>query len=130
MKPKVTHRNALDGGVAAIAKGEAEIGLYPVSEIILDKGVTLVGLIPKEVQLNTVYAAGVLQASAAPDAAIAFVNFLADPAHAKHWKDAGFEPADGSSLAPPPSCGSPRAAGRPARPARRSPDGSGPSAWR
>ena len=33
-------RNALDGGVAAIARGEAEIGLYPLSEIISEKGVT------------------------------------------------------------------------------------------
>ena len=32
--------------------------------------------------------------AAAPDAAIAFVNFLADPAHAKNWKRAGFEPAN------------------------------------
>lgn len=90
---KVTHRSALDGGVDAIVRGEVEIGFYPVSEIISVRGVTLIGLVPKEVQLDTVYAAGVLKASAAPDAAIAFVNFLADPAHAKHWKDAGFEPA-------------------------------------
>ena len=46
IKAKATHRNALDGGVAAITKGEAEIGLYPVSEIISEKGVTLAGLIP------------------------------------------------------------------------------------
>jgi molybdate transport system substrate-binding protein len=94
VKQKVAHRNALDGGVAAIAKGEAEIGLYPMSEVISEKGVTVVGLIPNEVQLNTLYATGVLSANAAPEAAIAFVNFLADPANAHHWKDAGFEPAN------------------------------------
>jgi molybdate transport system substrate-binding protein len=66
-----------------------------LSEIIHEKGVTVVGLIPPDVQLNTVYATGVLAASASPDPAIALVNFLADPAHAKHWKDAGFTPADG-----------------------------------
>ncbi|MEA2928886.1 MAG: molybdate transport system substrate-binding protein [Hyphomicrobiales bacterium] len=93
MKPKLTFSNALDGGVAALAKGEAEIGLYPLSEIIHEKGVTVVGLIPQEIQLNTVYATGVLAANAAPEPAVAFVKFLADPAHAKHWKDAGFEPA-------------------------------------
>jgi len=93
--PKLKFSNALDGGVAAIAKGEAEIGLYPLSEIIHEKGVTVVGLIPPDVQLNTVYATGVLAASASPDPAIALVNFLADPAHAKHWKDAGFTPAGG-----------------------------------
>ena len=129
IKAKVTHRTSLDGGVSAISKGEAEIGLYPVSEIISEKGVRAAGLIPAEVQLNTVYATGVLAANAAPEPAMAFVKFLADPSNAKHWKDAGFEPAK-LGVKPPPSCGSPRAAGRPARPARRSPDGSGPSAWR
>ena len=93
MKPKVTHRSALDGGVEAIVGGEVEIGFYPVSEIISTKGVVLAGMLPGEVQLDTIYAAGVLSASAASDAAIAFVNFLADPAHAKNWKHAGFEPA-------------------------------------
>lgn len=93
VKAKSLHRNALDGGVAAITKGEAELGLYPVSEIISEKGVALAGLIPPEVQLNTVYAAGVLAANAAPEPAIALVNFLADPAHAKHWTHAGFDPA-------------------------------------
>ena len=90
---KAAHRNALDGGVAAITKGEAELGLYPVSEIIHEKGVALVGLIPPEVQLNTVYAAGVLAANAAPEPALAFVKFLVAPDNAKHWKDGGFEPA-------------------------------------
>jgi molybdate transport system substrate-binding protein len=93
IKSKLTHRSALDGGVEAIVRGEVELGFYPVSEIISTKGVVLAGMMPDEVQLDTVYAAGVLTASAASDAAIAFVDFLADPAHAKHWKHAGFEPA-------------------------------------
>jgi molybdate transport system substrate-binding protein len=93
MKPKLTFRNALDGGVDAISKGEAEIGLYPVSEVISVKGVTMIGLIPQAVQLNTVYGAAVLTDNAAPEPAMAFVNFLAEPANARHWKEAGFEPA-------------------------------------
>ena len=91
---KAKFSNALDGGVAAIARGEAEIGLYPMSEVISERGVTVVGMIPTEVQLNTLYATGVLAANAAPEAAIAFVNFLADPANAHHWKQAGFTPAN------------------------------------
>ncbi len=94
MRAKVTHRNALDGGVAAIAKGEAEIGLYPLSEVISEKGVAAVGLIPAEVQLNTVYGAAVLAANPAPEPATAFVRFLAEPANAHHWKEAGFAPAN------------------------------------
>ena len=93
VKAKATHRNALDGGVAAITKGEAEIGLYPVSEVISEKGVALAGLIPAEVQLNTVYAAGVLAANPAPEPAMAFIKFLTDPANAAHWTHGGFEAA-------------------------------------
>jgi len=93
MKPKLKFSNALDGGVAALAKGEADIGLYPLSEVIAEKGVTIVGLIPQAVQLNTVYGAAVLTANAAPEPAAAFVKFIADPSHAADWKHAGFEPA-------------------------------------
>ena len=93
MKPKTTFSNALDGGVSAITKGEAEIGLYPLSEVIAEKGVTVVGLIPDAVQLNTVYGAAVLVANTSPEPAAAFNRFLADAANAKYWKDAGFEPA-------------------------------------
>jgi molybdate transport system substrate-binding protein len=94
MKGKLIFRNALDGGVAAITGGEAEIGLYPMSEVIAEKGVTVVGLVPQAVQLNTVYGTAVLTANAAPEPAAAFVKFLADPSNATHWKHAGFEPAN------------------------------------
>ena len=93
VKAKSLHRNALDGGVAAITKGDAEVGLYPVSEIISEKGVALAGLIPAEVQLNTIYAAGVLTANAAPEPAMAFIKFLTDPANAAHWAHGGFDAA-------------------------------------
>ena len=94
MKDKLRFANALDGGVAAIARGEAEIGLYPMSEIIHEKGVTVVGLIPPAVQLNVFYGAAVLAANPAPEPAHAFVKFLADPVRSAVWKHAGFEPAN------------------------------------
>jgi molybdate transport system substrate-binding protein len=93
LKPKLTFRNALDGGVAAVTKGEAEIGLYPVSEIVHERGITSVGLIPEQVQLNNVYGTAVLTANPSPEPAIAFVKFITDPANAKHWRDGGFTPA-------------------------------------
>ena len=95
LKPKLTFRNALDGGVSAVSKGEAEIGLYPLSEVLHDDGVTVVGLIPPDVQLNNVYGTAVLSANAAPEPALAFVKFLTDPSNAKHWKDGGFTPVSG-----------------------------------
>ena len=89
---KRTLRNALDGGVEMIMKGEADIGIYPVSEVIAVKGIVLVGLLPPSLQSLIVYGAGVLAASAAPEPARAFVDFLADPVHRPVWKHAGFDP--------------------------------------
>ena len=94
LKPKLTFRNAIDGGAESVASGAAEIGLYPSSEVMLEKGITVVGLIPPEVQLNTVYGAAVHAANPRPEPATAFIRFLSDPSNAKHWKDGGFEPAN------------------------------------
>lgn len=92
MKDKIVYRPALDGGVDLVAKGEAEIGMYPTSEVIHVKGVMLVGPLPAPLQLNTVYGAAVAADNAAPAPAFAFIKFLSDPANRKVWKDAGFDP--------------------------------------
>jgi molybdate transport system substrate-binding protein len=91
LKAKTTYRPALEGGAELVAKGEADIGLYPTSEVVAVKGVSVVGLIPAAVQLRTVYSAAVAKESAAADAAAAFVKFLSDPAHRAIWEKAGFE---------------------------------------
>lgn len=95
MKDKTTLRPALDGGAALVASGEAELGMYPTSEVIHVKGVSLVGPLPGKLQLNTIYGAAVAADNAAPDPAIAFIRFLTDPANRKVWKDAGFDPPGG-----------------------------------
>jgi molybdate transport system substrate-binding protein len=92
LQSKLTYSNALDGGVERIAKGEAEMGIYPVSEVIAVKSVALVGLLPPALQSLIVYGAAVLTASAAPEPAGAFIAFLTDTSHRSVWTDAGFEP--------------------------------------
>src|ERR1700716_291882 len=54
-KAKLIH-----GGAVAehIAKGEAELGIHQISEILPVKGTTLVGPLPADLQNYTVYAAG------------------------------------------------------------------------
>jgi molybdate transport system substrate-binding protein len=96
MKQKTVYRNALDGGAEMVSKGEAEIGMFPVSEVISVKGVTVAGMLPPELQMLIVYGAGVLTDNKSPEAAQAFIKFLADPANRPRWKDAGFEPPAGS----------------------------------
>ena len=91
MKGKIIHRPALEGGVQVVASGEAEIGFYPKSEVINTAGLTLAGPLPAEIQLTTIYGAAVTTASAAADAAAAFVAFMRDPAHRAAWAHGGFD---------------------------------------
>jgi molybdate transport system substrate-binding protein len=93
MKGKIIHRPALEGGVQLVANGEAEIGFYPKSEVVNTDGLSVVGPLPAEIQLTTIYGAAVTAASAAPDAATAFISFMTDPAHRAAWTHAGFDPS-------------------------------------
>ncbi len=91
LKAKTVYRPALEGGAELVAKGEAEIGIYPTSEVVSVKGVSVVGLLPAAVQLRTVYGVAVAKGSASPEAAAAFVKSLSDPAVRGVWEKAGFE---------------------------------------
>lgn len=93
MQGKVIHRPALEGGVQLVASGEAAIGFYPKSEVINIDGLTLAGPLPQAIQLTTIYGAAVTTASAAPEAAAAFIAFVSDPANRPVWSHAGFDPA-------------------------------------
>ena len=78
VKPKTT---LVPGGYPAelVAKGDVEMVVHQISEIIPVKGVTLVGPLPKELQKTTVYAAGVTVPSKSKEPARAFVTYLARP---------------------------------------------------
>lgn len=92
VKSKTTVRNAIDGGVALVASGNVQIGMFLVSEVTPVKGVTLVGLLPPELQHYVVYAGAVAAESRAAEPALAFLKFLTSAAAEPHWKAAGFEP--------------------------------------
>ena len=49
---------------AAVASGEAELGVTLVSELLPDKGVTLAGPLPTEIQIDTVYTAALAKDAA------------------------------------------------------------------
>jgi len=91
MKGRIIHRPALEGGVELVAGGEAELGFWPKSEVIGAKGLALVGPLPAEIQLTTIYGAAVTSASPAPDAGAAFVAFMRDPVHRAVWDRGGFD---------------------------------------
>src|SRR6516165_5519781 len=92
MAKKVIFKPALDGGVQLVVAGQAEIGIYPASEVAGVKGLTVVGPLPTDINLEIVYgAAAITTDSTAPNAASAFVKFMAASENRSVWKEAGFE---------------------------------------
>lgn len=88
IKPK--ERLQAGGYVAEkVAKGEAEIAIHQISEILPVKGVTLAGPLPEEIQNYTVYAAGLSAAARDPKAAQAWIDYLRSPAAAAAIKSRG-----------------------------------------
>jgi molybdate transport system substrate-binding protein len=81
-------------GQGLIAKGEADLGLYNVSEIPRTKGVVLLGPVPAAVQAYITYDAAVPASNAAPSAALEFLKFIASPATTPSWAAAGLELAE------------------------------------
>jgi molybdate transport system substrate-binding protein len=75
----------------AQARGGCMIGCTQVTEINNTPGVTLIGLLPREFELATVYSVGVCAGAASPDAARRFATLLTgEPSRALRLK-AGFE---------------------------------------
>src|SRR5436190_7739428 len=66
-----------NAGAADVAKGEAEMVILPLSEILPVPGVDLVGAIPSEIQFDQVFAAAVLKGAKDPEAAKRLIAFLA-----------------------------------------------------
>jgi molybdate transport system substrate-binding protein len=81
------------GGYAAdlVASGEAIIVFHQMSEIKPVKGVTLIGPLPAEIQLVTVYSAA-LSTGPVSDAAKAFMIALSGPAGREATEKAGMDP--------------------------------------
>jgi molybdate transport system substrate-binding protein len=76
----------------AVAKGEVEIGLGPVSEILPVAGAELAGPFPEDLQSYLVFAAGVSTASKNADIVKTLIGFLTAPAAVPVLKTKGMEP--------------------------------------
>jgi molybdate transport system substrate-binding protein len=77
---------------AAVAHGEAELGILPISEIMPVKGVEVLGPLPAELQSYVVMAAGVGTGAKEGAAATELVKFLKSPDHLPVIKAKGMEP--------------------------------------
>jgi molybdate transport system substrate-binding protein len=76
----------------AVANGDVEIAMTQVSEILPVAGAELVGPLPADIQVNTVFAAGVSTAAKNADGAAALIKFLTSPSAAAAIKAKGMEP--------------------------------------
>ncbi|HEV3141831.1 MAG TPA: substrate-binding domain-containing protein, partial [Vicinamibacterales bacterium] len=72
-------RKSTTAGVAAVASGNAELAIQPVSELLPQAGADFVGTLPVEIQYVSVFSAAVLAGSREPAASGRLIAFLASP---------------------------------------------------
>ena len=76
-----------------VSSGEAEIGLQQVSELLSNPEVEVIGMLPAELQLITIYSAGVTTSAREVAAAKALIKALTAPSAAPIYKAKGLDPA-------------------------------------
>ena len=91
MKVKTQLRPGAPEGLKEVAAGTIEIGIGQVSEIVAAQGVTLVGLLPAELQNTLTFSAGRTTNASDAQAADAFIAQLVSPAAQQKFAAAGFE---------------------------------------
>lgn len=87
---------AQKSGVAAadaVSRGDADLAMTFIPELLQGKGVRIVGPLPAPYSHSVTYAAAVSARSSLPDAARAFIAMLTAPDAASAWAAAGFEVA-------------------------------------
>ena len=77
---------------SVLARGEAELGLQQISELLPIPGIDLLGPMPAELQRVTVFSAGIVTGAREPEAARELIRFLASPEVAETVKATGLDP--------------------------------------
>ena len=85
-------RAATTPNAEIVARGEAELGIQLISEIVSVPGAELLGPLPAELQAMNVISAGIVTTASEPDAARVLLKFLTSPAAAAVIKATGMEP--------------------------------------
>jgi molybdate transport system substrate-binding protein len=75
------------------AAGQVEIAIQQVSELMVVRGVEIVGRLPAELGGETVFAAGLFRGASEPELGHALIAALAAPERADLYRSSGLEPA-------------------------------------
>ena len=75
----------------ADSRAPYEMGITQITEILANPGVTYVGPLPGELQVKTVYSAGLAARASEPGAAREFIARLAGPSARRVLTQAGYE---------------------------------------
>ncbi|HEY2863221.1 MAG TPA: substrate-binding domain-containing protein [Casimicrobiaceae bacterium] len=78
-----------------VARGEVALGFQQSSELMHVPGIDVIGALPPEVQLVTVFTAALCSGSPRPEDTNALLSFLASPAAEAAKRRHGMEPAGG-----------------------------------
>jgi len=81
-----------NAGVVTVAKGEAEIAIQPVSELLHVPGTDFVGTLPPPIQYISVFSAGRVAGSSKDDQAQQLISFLASEKAGDALRNSGMEP--------------------------------------
>jgi len=93
VKPKIHLSRGGAAAMEAVAKNEVEIGLTFYSEILTEKGVEAVGMLPESISPRTSLVAFVSAHTKNAEAANALVRYLSSPEAAPIYRKVGMEPA-------------------------------------
>ena len=91
MEPKL-HPLASGRAAELVARGEAQYAIQQISEILPVKGAELVGPLPPELQLYTIFSGAIGKEAKNPAGAKALLDFLAAPERAPVIRTKGMEP--------------------------------------
>ena len=92
IKSKVTQPDS-DIVSELVAKGEVELGIVVITQILTTRGVELVGPLPPEIQSYVMFSACTSAQSKVPEATRQLMKFLTGPTAIPVIKAQGMEPA-------------------------------------
>ncbi|HIV72683.1 MAG TPA: substrate-binding domain-containing protein [Candidatus Aquabacterium excrementipullorum] len=93
LRPRLVQARAGVPVGSLVASGEVRLGFQQLSELIHVQGIGLIGPLPDEIQITTVFSGAVCTRATQPGAAADFLRFLASPEAANAKRQQGMQPA-------------------------------------